>query len=296
MKNNIFIVGPYKTGTTSIYNQLKMNRNICISSPKETNFFTDSNFKEFFSYTDQYFHCYDKNLNVEVCGAYSAIHLNPYMAKRIYNFNPRSKIVIIARNPLNRIKSAYTQFMSSGHHIRYIYQERFNVKIDLMSRDFNEAVKFYPGFIEESNYYRIYKHYLKYFSRDQIKILFFDDLVNDGESFYKQLYDFMNIEYFHKPIFHSNNSENKLAYSIIGQQFLKFSSYVLKPLLDKISISKKQKYKSLILCIASKKIGKNSLEFTKDTLEMLRNNLQKDTQKLLYLTKKPKDFWGEFWI
>lgn len=190
------IVGAAKAGTTSLHAYLKQHPRIQLTTPKETFFFsrpevyTDSitsrayGGDEHLIRTEADYHaCFgvikEGNVTGEVCVTY-LYHLKS--AQRIYAANPRAKIFIVVRHPVDRAFSNYMHHVRDGHE----------------PLDFEEAVhrsaerlehKWWWGFdyIGGSTYAPGVKCYLDLFGQDQVKILCFEDMVGSELSYVNEM-------------------------------------------------------------------------------------------------------------
>jgi hypothetical protein len=110
-------------------------------------------------------------------------------AERLYRLFPTAKIIIIIRNQYDIIKSQYRD-------------HPFNP----LNRDFGAAISLEDwlnicivnqnkiSFLPSLNYYEVYKYYEKLFGKTNIKVLVFEDLLRDDNSFTNKLSCFMGID------------------------------------------------------------------------------------------------------
>lgn len=221
-KSNLFIVGVAKGGTTSAYNILKQHNNIFMSPLKEPHHFsTDINPKGFrkdykSSYiSDKNLKKYlDSNMNEEVFLAYIREEVdyhklfkninnekylgeisNSYLyskvaAENIYKYNSESKIVMILRDPIERAFSHYLMDLRMG-----FVNGAFT---DEVIKDFqadNKGWGITNQYIELGLYYSQVKRYIEQFPKEQIHIMYFDDLKKDSKKVYTKLFEFLNLNY-----------------------------------------------------------------------------------------------------
>jgi hypothetical protein len=196
-KVNLFIIGASKCGTTSFYNILKEHPDICMSSIKETNYFSLSEERQKnINYKDYYSHCKGQSILGEVSPIYSELHSVPGTAEKIYNYNSDAKIIYLIRNPINRLKSVWKQTLHTGHWKEKVYLDRFGIDIPKMSLEFEKALFEYPPFLDACRYWFQIDGYKDFFSDDQIKVIFFEEFVNEPESVFKEVFSFLDIENF----------------------------------------------------------------------------------------------------
>lgn len=174
------VVGVNKAGTTSLWHYLSQHPQIHMSEVKETNFFVSEvatpskvavdqldDYKELFSDGKE------KQERGEISPAYLTFHETAI--PNISEVVPDCNIIIVLRNPIERVHSGYYHKVRDGNE----------------HRSFSEAIDDYKdkGFDADG-----IRHYVDHFGEDQVKILFFDDLKNDLESFLFDIYDFLDVE------------------------------------------------------------------------------------------------------
>jgi len=184
---NFIVIGPGKSGTTWIYNLLKNHPQICISSAKETLFFEDYYHKGFKWYSKFFKHCKSKTAIGEVSNTYIFSSL---AAKRIWVFNPKIKLISCLRNPIDRTFSHYL-FLLRNAEVNGTFEEVLVKRKDLLDRGM---------------YSKHLSKYLKYFPKEQILILLYDDLKYDPKRFAKKIYNFLNVDDGYYP----ENSDKKI--------------------------------------------------------------------------------------
>jgi len=119
---------------------------------------------------------------------YSETTVCPEIPKRIHSYNSEAKILYLVRSPYSRLKSVWRQTVSTGH-----WAERKYYDI-LMPSDFEKAVFEYPPFLEATKYYTHLSSYVKVFGRDQVKVIFFEDMVADLRVTMNEIFSFLGVE------------------------------------------------------------------------------------------------------
>lgn len=176
-KVDIFHIGPQKSGTTWLYEALKQHPQISTSAQDSVHYF-DLHFCHGESWYASQIKSNKGNLLFDPTYTYIRAIDAP---KRIFHHNPNAKIILTARNPLERAFSHY------WHEKK---KDRFNFS-------FSETLENYDLFsnwIEPGFYASHLKRFLEYFPENQILVMFFDDLQNDPHAFYRQLCTFCSID------------------------------------------------------------------------------------------------------
>lgn len=172
---NFIVIGPGKCGTSWLYAILSEHPQVCVSSAKETLYFEDAYargvdwFHRFFAHHD------DQRWVGEVSNTYI---FSPLAAQRMAAYNPDMRLVTSLRNPVDRAFSHYLFLLRNGS-ARGSFAEVLETRPDLLTR---------------GKYGMHLQEYLRYFSREQLLILLFDDLRHDSSAYYRQLCDFLNID------------------------------------------------------------------------------------------------------
>lgn len=114
---DFFIIGAAKCGTTSLATWLSEHELIFVTNPKEPQFFnTDINIpgvKSLVEYQSLFQDAGDQHLAV---GEASVIYLYSKDAvQNILNFNPKSRFIVMLRNPLEMAQSFHGEMLWLGH-------------------------------------------------------------------------------------------------------------------------------------------------------------------------------------
>jgi len=205
-KVNLFLIGAPKCGTTSLANYLANHTNIFLPKVKEPHYFavkhllppTDDYVKSISDYNDLYNNYLDDKITYWL-DASVWYYSKEEIAKEIYTYNPDAKILLILRNPFDAVISLFQH-------------KAMALKEDCI--DINEAIKLEnsrrngenipskmsktaQGLLYRENY--IYtskmKAYIDIFGEDNVKVLLFDDLLENKEKLLKEICDFLEIAY-----------------------------------------------------------------------------------------------------
>ncbi|WP_179351883.1 sulfotransferase domain-containing protein [Winogradskyella vidalii] len=111
-KVSLFLVGAQKAGTSALHNYLIKHKEIQGGVQKELNFF---NYQENFEQGTTFYHSKFKPV---LCYKHDPIRIDSTpqylmdneIAKKIHNYNPNSKIVILLREPTSRAFSAWNMY------------------------------------------------------------------------------------------------------------------------------------------------------------------------------------------
>ena len=203
-KPTFFIVGGSRCGTTSLHRVLAHHPGIFLPREKSPNYFTAEDMADFpeatamaamksHLITDQaeYLNLFASATDEQLLGEVSPVYLQSiHTAARIAAFAPKAKIVAILRNPVDRAFSHYIGRRRDGLETRTSFKEV--IASELADRE--------PKLVAFNHYLAIgrYGFFLKSFCREfpseQIKLLFFDDLVHNPAAVLQDLFAFLGVE------------------------------------------------------------------------------------------------------
>jgi len=198
VKPNFFIVGAPKAGTTSIFNYLKNHPEVFLPLVKEPNFFSH---KELLS--ERLY--YKESIIISDIASYEKLFINAKRHKavgeasvsylfyesvpqRIKQYSPNAKVIILLRNPIDRAYSHYLMDYRSGY-----IDEDFDKVVENVNWRTMHPLR-YRQVIDLGFYSEQVERYLRIFSKRNVKIVLFDDLVEKSNSVMSQLADFLEID------------------------------------------------------------------------------------------------------
>lgn len=191
-KLDFLCVGFTKCGTTSLNNAFRMNDEIRMPKGKETfylhwrNSYDNSPEK----FTQKYFSDIPEGKllgNVE-----PSYHVS---ARGVYEcFGRDVKLIFMVREPVSATFSYYKMLMRRPRKMDYVnyYKGHGKYSVDMFS-DFVED-KIYSEQVDRFQYDKWIAQYLRYFSRDQIKVVVFEELLRDTERIMDEIQDFIGVK------------------------------------------------------------------------------------------------------
>ena len=282
---DFFIVGAPKAGTTSLFYYLNKNKGICMSSIKEPNFFSSQDLKIQKIYYDslildnlkEYERIFTPKNKQQIIGEASVSYLfYPTVANRIFDYNPRSKIIIILRDPVERAFSHYSMDLRLGH-VKQSLDELFDLGLN------NKDNLFFQQYILLGQYYEQVNRYIEVFGRENICVKFYDELKLDASSFYSDILKFLQQENDHNIDFNQPFNKSKLP----SNKFIKW--LYSWPIIRKISLIFLPL--SVIEFINIKFFKENNNIITNDLKSKLHSFFLEDIEKLEKLLSKDLNSW-----
>ena len=173
-------IGAEKSATTWAWTVLDEHPAICMSQPKELNYFNDDgNYRRGESWYRKHFaddtHC---------AGEISPLYMdNCRVAERIKETYPAAKILVMLRNPFDRAMS----------HLFHDASVVYGKVADLTVEDLRALVQKDPKYVRRSQYDQALQPFLATFPSEQVGTFFFDDVTNDGLCLAQRLYEFAGV-------------------------------------------------------------------------------------------------------
>lgn len=171
-------IGAAKAASSWIYTCLAEHPEVCVTEPKEINFFTLGNDTRGIKWYKKHFvHCNDE----EICGEFSPKYLaDEHAAEKIAATFPDAKIIVCLRNPIERFASGIYYRAATGR------------EHELDSREFISNGKHIE--LERGLYYTQLKRFFDYFPKEQILVLIYDDIEKDPALFMQNVYSFLGVD------------------------------------------------------------------------------------------------------
>ncbi len=247
-KPSFFIVGAPKCGTTALAKYLSEHDDIFMSSPKEPHYFA-TNFAESMRTAqteDHYLSLFKNAKKNQICGEASIWYLYSMEAiKNIAKFDPNAKIMIMVRNPTDMIYSLHSQKIYSLDEDIIDFEEAWNLSWErkkgncIPKRCRESKTLFYH---EIANFYEQIQYLYKFFPKSQVKIIEFQKFSKSNLNVYKDVLDFLNLEYDGKKEFKKINErkehKSKLAANLINFERPQSLKRITNKIKEKLGIVK----------------------------------------------------------
>lgn len=195
---DFFIVGSAKCGTTSLWMYLKQHPDIFMPKAlieKEPSYFCHNyGIKNYAAYLS----LFDAASTGQAVGEASTAYLtSPESAEWIHRANPRARIIVMLRNPVDRAYSLYRWMVNSG----YEWIDSFEAALLAEASRINDYFYF-----NNSQYYYNYLYfssglysaqlsrYYKFFPATKIKLVLLDDLTKEPGGTLRDIYQFLGID------------------------------------------------------------------------------------------------------
>jgi hypothetical protein len=276
-KVEFLVIGAGKSGTTWIWDVLRKHPDCFVPNAKELHYFNvdppepvgreNPNFRK----GDDWYHRHFANASShQVIGEISPSYLwSKGAAEAIYQYNPNIKLIALLRDPVDR---AYSQF-------------RYRIQRGIAPQNsFEEEIKKSPFIIERSMYGKLLTPYFTLFPRNQIKILFFEDIQHNSELLVAEVQEFLGIPHLAIPASKKINATGRSRFPRLNRAIGKIDLWsrrlAVKDVLRVFII--KFGFKEIIDRVRSSKVaGEPNKALSRDVhLSLLRNAFSEDTRTL----------------
>ncbi len=206
------VVGCSRCGTTWIDKALRGHPEVYLPANKQTYFFDSHYDKGIQWYLEQFS---DVSSQHKAIGEIATYYSQPDIVPKVAEHFPHTKLLISVRNPVDR---AYSFYQSRAARFNWTTIEQ---AIDQQPNDILERGK-YSDQIETM---------LKHYPRDQIKIVFFDDLTAQPENFLSSILSFIGVD----DSFQSGQIGQMTQVTIDPRIRRTLKKFGLQPLMDYVS-------------------------------------------------------------
>ena len=230
-KPNFFIVGPGRSGTTALSEYLDSHPNVFMSIPKEPHYFcTDfpkirknKGFTELDSYLKLYEKC--KPQHIAIGEASPSYIISSEALQNIYQFNPEAKIVVIVRNPIDKAYSHFINFKNNNLENQNYFETAWQLQDQRKQGQMLPSNNIEPITFQYGRLCKLAEPIERLFSlfpKQQIKVIIFDDFVNDTKKIYTEILSFLNI-----------NDDNRVKFPKAGEsrisRFIWLNAFLRNP-------------------------------------------------------------------
>ncbi len=179
MLPNFLLIGPGRAGSSWVYRNLRLHPDVFIPKQKSTKYFTEN-----YSKGDDWYKDFFKQSSHVAVGEASVRYLaSEAVPERIHKLIPDVKLIAVLRQPVEKAYSMYNRAQALA--------EDGSLTSTI---SFEDKFKISPKYVDNGMYARHIKRYYKFFPKENIKILFFDDLKQDNQKFLQQVFLFLGVD------------------------------------------------------------------------------------------------------
>jgi hypothetical protein len=213
------IMGTQKGGTTALANNISNHPDIYID-PNPNPFKSEIHFFDIYFKNGIEFYKKKFDYSKKVVGEKTPdlMYLD-YTFPYIQSVNPYLKIILILRNPIHRAISAW-KLNKKYFNETNTFEEAIEIELDTK---LNQNKTFYTAgrhYLKRGLYYKQIQELLKWFSKDNLLILFNDEVKNNMEREYNRVYKFLNLSPYkheYKLVFESDSESTEIDKKLLNK-------------------------------------------------------------------------------
>lgn len=176
---NFIGIGPGKCGTTWLYQALASHPQACVSTSKETLYFSDYYFSKEFRWYQSFFKVQSEAPTPIAIGEVSNTYIfDREVAARIASDLPEAKIIYSLRDPIDRAFSHYLFLLRNAE----------------LNCSFEDAIERRPDLLTRGKYSEHLESYHQHFDKSKRLGLFYDDLRSDPDQYANTIFRFLGLD------------------------------------------------------------------------------------------------------
>ena len=292
---NTFLIGAQKSATTSVYNWLALHPDICAPlSVKDYAFFTREDFfAQGINHLSSFYEGFFNNEKIILQGSVHYIFFEKAL-KRISEFNPQAKFILILRNPVERAISAYEYALKFNYETLSLKEAFDREEERLMSSEHRVVSEL--TYKNHGLYNKQIKTFLKYFGKDQIKIVLFEEVSKNPQEVMASLFNFLGVKEIEIEEFRSHNITGSLKNKTIQKIVFgdnEVRNFLVKNIFNRIIPPKyKAKLRWKIIHLNTKKTKKEEIKgLTPEFIKTLNLYYENDIEELEKFLNKDLSHW-----
>lgn len=255
-----------------MYKMLKQHPDVWLPDEKEIMFFSH-HYEKGVDWYAQFFRQHEGNRLVgEVCPTYFSVKDG---AARIAKHVPAAKIIVTLREPVAQVYSLYNLTVTRGKKKGTIMQ----------------AIKEEDFFLNNVLYYTHLMRFLEYYNRENILVLFYEDMKADHKAYLDSIYEFLDISSYYpdsmtERVNYARKPKSRFLEKIISEfgDFLRKTGLIqIKSMLNRLGIVER--------------IRKMNTEVTQqeemptEFVECVQNHVREDRRNLEKWLGRRLDIW-----
>jgi len=202
IKHGVYLVGAPRCGTTTFSKVLARNPQICFSKPKENHFFIRvspalSPEEMSRTYLQRYFPDLNENHRVIAEGSVSYLY-SPEAIEKIIELDPNGRFIVMVRNPVDMIYSYHSRMLFTLDEDVTDFETAWNLQ---EARSYGKYIPSRcrdPRLLQYAAIGRLGEQVETLFrtaGRERCFVIVFDDFVKDPLKVYKEVLEFIDIDY-----------------------------------------------------------------------------------------------------
>jgi len=192
-KVDFVIAGAQRCGTSALNYQLRYNPDICTAFRKKVHFFDDEdNFRDGRADYSLYHSFFNPTAQHKVLGEATPSYMYWLPTpRRLWEYNPGLKLIIVLRNPITRAFSAWNMRRTKGQE-DLPFWDALQAESERLRRQLPLQDKRH-SYVDMGHYLCQLRRLWTFFPREQCLILKHDDFKNDALSVLNRIAGFLNV-------------------------------------------------------------------------------------------------------
>jgi hypothetical protein len=196
---NFLVIGAAKSGTYTLYEHFASHPEVFMCPIKEPHFFAfggeDREAKTVPAHSwveslDEYLQLFAAAGDARMAGECSVSYLYwPGTAERIHQFDPNMRLIVSLREPVGRAYSSFNYAKSYGIEPLKTLSEGFKAEHERIQKNQSILLRYRDVGLYSAQLQRFYD----VFPKDQIKVILFDQLLDNPSGTVRELYKFIGV-------------------------------------------------------------------------------------------------------
>jgi hypothetical protein len=272
---NFFLIGCQKAATTWLYRCFKEHPEIYVPRNDEIHFF-DIHYFRGLAWYEQFYK--DYNGEKMIGDTTSSYIRDPLVPKRIADYKLDAKLLVSLRNPIERAFSHY-------------WHEKKKRKIAFAFNEVFENYDLFQNWIIPGFYRQHLENYYKYFSKEQILVVIFEDIARNARGFLQQVFGFLDVDANFAPTVLEVKINEAWYQRTTGEKVKHFIGLLYEKVISKFMFPQsKDRY------VGEMDLSRGASEYEEGMDAFIRDRLQeifrKENERLGELVNRDLSFWN----
>lgn len=272
MLPNFLVIGAAKCGTTSVCHALGRHPDVFMTEPKEIHYFGQIDPAKSREWYESFFAGATETARGEGSTSYTHPLKIGRCARSIAETVPDCRLIYMVRHPIDRLESDWKMRWREGW----------------ADDSINEAVRTQDSLIAHGLYWTNLNTYLRWFSEEQILIVFLEDFANDPNTELKRCFRHIGVDPdcdITAPSRAINSGAEKRADRLLARVLRRTPAF--QTLKDKTP----QRHRQWLKRCLTKQHTPPPVAWDPRARALAAKYLRDDAERLLRYCKKPLDFW-----